>query len=92
MTVAKANTHYEGQIVDDLTGEPYYDAMMSFSKACEEYKQKFGEHSLDRVVLGNPLDRSTGKFEGQEKRLREAMKSNKPISQIDPEILRKVIF
>ena len=91
MSVAKANTYHEGQIVA-LEDEPYYDAMMSFSKACEDYKRKFGEHSLDRVVLGNPLHPSTEQFERQEKRVRDAMASNKPLPQMDPEMEKMVIF
>lgn len=89
--MAKAEKHYEGQTVY-LEDEPYYDAMMALDKACEEYKQKFGEHSLDRVVLGNPLHPSTEQFERQEKRVRDAMASNKPLPQMDPEMEKMVIF
>ncbi len=62
-------------------------------KLREEYKAKFGKHSLDRVILAV--------YEGEDslpalkwcnQDLREAIDNNEPLYQVPPEIWKTILF
>ena len=53
----------------------------------KEYLEKFGEHSLDRVIISEPFDVETGN-----RKLRRAIDTNTPLPQIDKEIWDELVF
>ena len=75
-------------------GEEYAKALARFD---EEYLKKFGENSLDRVLLSEPLIHQPTKLDVNEtnrdtRMLEEAIENNKPLEQIPKEIWEKMIF
>lgn len=72
-----------------------------FNETYNEYLSKFGQHSLDRVVLVDPLNMGQSKeevdiavsnFEEGISVLKKAIHSNKPLEQIPEEMYMKLIF
>ncbi len=63
-----------------------------FNQAVEKYLSIFGEHSLDRVILGDPLDESIEGFSEPTRILRDAIRKNEPLEQVSPEMWKNIIF
>ncbi|MFR4448040.1 MAG: hypothetical protein ACLT4I_11150 [Megamonas funiformis] len=62
-----------------------------------KYLKKFGENSLDPVLLSEPLIHQPTKLDVNEtnrdtRMLEDAIKNNKPLEQIPKEIWEKMIF
>lgn len=71
------------------------DAMTDYNKAYDEYLMHFGEESLDRVILLDPLhcyDIAPEKYLKTAAALRRIIKRNKPLQQIPVEMWEKLIF
>lgn len=78
-------------------GEEYAKALARFDEAYDKYLKKFGENSLDRVLLSEPLIHQPTKLDVNEtnrdtRMLEEAIENNKPLEQIPKEIWEKMIF
>ena len=78
-------------------GEEYAKALGRFDEAYDKYLKKFGENSLDRVLLSEPLIHQPTKLDVNEtnrdtRMLEEAIENNKPLEQIPKEIWEKMIF
>ena len=58
----------------------------------EEYKNMFGENSLDYVILCDPRLMDINNFNSGIKKLEEAIKNNKHIEPIQKEIWENLIF
>lgn len=58
----------------------------------KEYLNKFGEHSLDRVIYCDPLNMTTEEMEQANNVLRNAIKNNEPLEQIPKEEWDNIIF
>lgn len=69
-------------------------AMEKLRKVEEKYLEKFGEHSLDRVILGDPLsgDKYPDMVWASVDKLEKAIKNNKPLDQIPEEMWKNLIF
>lgn len=75
-------------------GEEYAKALARFDEAYDKYLKKFGENSLDRVLLSEPLIHQPTKLDIDEtnkdtKMLEEAIENNKPLEQIPKEMWKK---
>lgn len=78
-------------------GEEYAKALARFDEAHDKYLKKFGENSLDRVLLSEPLIHQPTKLDVDEtnrdtRMLEEAIENNKPLEQIPKEMWGKMIF
>lgn len=78
-------------------GEEYAKALARFDEAHDKYLKKFGENSLDRVLLSEPLIHQPTKLDVDEtnrdiRMLEEAIENNKPLEQIPKEMWKKMIF
>lgn len=78
-------------------GEEYAKALARFDEAHDKYLKKFGENSLDRVLLSEPLIHPPTKLDVDEtnrdiRMLEEAIENNKPLEQIPKEMWEKMIF
>lgn len=78
-------------------GEEYAKALARFDEAHDKYLKKFGENSLDRVLLSEPLIHQPIKLDVDEtnrdiRMLEEAIENNKPLEQIPKEMWEKMIF
>lgn len=78
-------------------GEDYAKALARFDEAHDKYLKKFGENSLDRVLLSEPLIHQPTKLDVDEtnrdiRMLEEAIENNKPLEQIPKEMWEKMIF
>lgn len=75
-------------------GEEYAKALARFDEAHDKYLKKFGENSLDRVLLSEPLIHQPTKLDVDEtnrdiRMLEEAIENNKPLEQIPKEMWEK---
>ncbi len=68
------------------------EARDAFEMVQDEYIQKFGEDSLDTVILMNPLTSDVKEIQEAAKRLRSAIKSGKPLPQANQEIFEHIEF
>lgn len=68
------------------------EARDAFEMVQDEYIQKFGEDSLDTVILMNPLTSDVKEIQEAAKRLRSAIKSGKPLLQANREIFEHIEF
>lgn len=66
--------------------------MKEFMELQEKYLKKFGNDSLDRVVLLDPLHPEENDYEKATLTLEKAIRENKPLEQIPEEIWEKMIF
>lgn len=78
-------------------GEEYAKALARFDEAHDKYLKNFGENSLDRVLLSEPLIHQPTKLDVDEtnrdiRMLEEAIENNKPLEQIPKEMWEKMIF
>lgn len=78
-------------------GEEYAKALARFNEVYDKYLKKFGENSLDRVLLSEPLMSEPTKLDidntnGDINKLEQAIKNNKPLEQISKEKWEKMIF
>lgn len=78
-------------------GEEYAKALTRFNKARDKYIKKFGEYSLDRVLLGEPLIRMPSNVDVEclnknTKDIELAIKNNKPLEQIPEELWNTIVF
>lgn len=78
-------------------GKEYAKALARFDEAHDKYLKKFGENSLDRVLLSEPLIHQPTKLDVDEtnrdiRMLEEAIENNKPLEQIPKEMWEKMIF
>lgn len=67
-------------------------AMADLTRAEAEYLKIFGEHSLDRVALVDPVHPIASEYKNAAKQLRRAIKTKQAIPQFDKEIWDTVIF
>ena len=68
------------------------EARDAFEMVQDEYIQKFGEDSLDTVILMNPLTSDVKEIQEAAKRLRSAIKSGKSLPQANREIFEHIEF
>lgn len=68
------------------------EARDAFEMVQDEYIQKFGEDSLDTVILMNPLTSDVKEIQEAAKRLRSAIKSGKLLPQANREIFEHIEF
>ena len=66
--------------------------MKEFMELQEKYLKKFGNDSLDRVVLLDPLHPEENDYKKANLTLEKAIKENKPLEQIPEEIWEKMVF
>lgn len=72
--------------------EEVHPGIEEYFKVQKEYLAKFGEHSLERTMHYEPLRPSCLNFIEGAKELRRAIRRNKPIDQIPPEMWEHIIF
>lgn len=72
--------------------EDVHPGMAEYFEVQKEYLAKFGEHSLERTMHYEPLRPSCLNFIEGAKELGRAIRRNKPIEQIPPEIWKGIIF
>lgn len=72
--------------------ETFYKATERFSEAEKRYIAKYGEHSLDRVILGDPLSLNAESYDQDTEILERAIKSGKPLEQIPQEMWDGMVF
>lgn len=68
------------------------EALDAFETVQDEYIQKFGEDSLDTVILMDPLYIDVKEIQEAAKKLRSAIKSGKPLPQIDLKVFERLEF
>lgn len=68
------------------------DDMKEFMELQEKYLKKFGNDSLDRVVLLDPLHPEENDYKKATLTLEKAIRENKPLEQIPEEIWEKMVF
>lgn len=68
------------------------DAMDRLTMASEAYEKKFGEGSLDRVVVHDPTWLDADNFNRGAEKLERAIRKNKPIEPISEELWKDMIF
>lgn len=66
--------------------------MEQYDKIEKAYLKKFGEHSLDRVILFDPREEFGSNVPEAIQTLKKAMQDNKPIEQIPQERWDKLVF
>lgn len=62
------------------------------TKVFAAYRAAFGEHSLDGVILHDPLHPDFKAWMSSLRRLRRALKRNEPLPQIPPDDFKNIIF
>lgn len=78
-------------LVDEF-GVELEPEMADLTRAEAEYLKMFGEHSLDRVALVDPVHPVASEYKLAAKKLRRAIKTKQAIPQFDKEIWDTVIF
>ena len=78
-------------LVDEF-GVELEPEMADLTRAEAEYLKIFGEHSLDRVALVDPVHPIASEYKNAAKQLRRAIKTKQAIPQFDKEIWDTVIF
>ncbi|WP_273186589.1 hypothetical protein [Dialister succinatiphilus] len=68
------------------------EALDAFEMVQDEYIQKFGEDSLDTVILMNPSRIDVKEIQEATKKLQSAIKSGKPLPRIDPKVFERLEF
>lgn len=68
------------------------EALDAFETVQDEYIQKFGEDSLDTVILMDPLYIDVKEIQEAAKKLRSAIKSGKQLPQIDLKVFERLEF
>lgn len=68
------------------------EALDAFETVQDEYIKKFGEDSLDTVILMNPLHIDVKEIQEAAKKLQSAIKSGKPLPQIDLKVFERLEF
>lgn len=68
------------------------EALDAFEMVQDEYIQKFGEDSLDTVILMNPFRIDVKEIQEATKKLQSAIKSGKPLPRIDPKVFERLEF
>lgn len=67
-------------------------AMADLTRAEAEYLKIFGEHSLDRVALVDPVHPIASEYKNAAKQLRRAIKTGRAIPQVCEEIWGAMVF
>lgn len=78
-------------LVDEF-GVELEPEMADLTRAEAEYLKMFGEHSLDRVALVDPVHPVASEYKLAAKKLRRAIKTKQAIPQFDKEIWDTAIF
>ena len=78
----------KSEIIDKETEK----AMVRFNEICNEYLKKFGENSLERIIFHDPMILDINNFKEDTKMLKDAIKNNKPLEQIQEEMWKNMIF
>lgn len=68
------------------------EALKKLNAIQEEYLKKFGEHSLDYVIICDPMWMNAGNFNEGARMLENAIKNDAPIEQIPEEIWNNIVF
>lgn len=68
------------------------DALKKLNAIQEEYLKKFGEHSLDYVIICDPTWMNADNFNEGAGMLENATKNDTPIEQIPEEIWKNIVF
>ena len=77
---------------DDLSNPKFKKYFDEYTKIEKEYLKKFGDNSLDRVLLIDSLHPFIEDYKKSIKTLKEAISKNKPLEQISEEIWKTLIF
>lgn len=72
-----------------IANENIFDALELVKK---EYLSKFGENSLERVDLGEPMDLSEEAIKASIKLLKEAITNDDPLPQTDEDTWKHIYF
>lgn len=78
-------------LVDEF-GVELEPEMADLTRAEAEYLKIFGEHSLDRVALVDPVHPIASEYKNAAKQLRRAIKTGRAISQVCEEIWGAMVF
>lgn len=68
------------------------EAWDRFAQAEAEYLQKFGEDSLNRVILLEPRHATVKEIRAAAGTLQNAIRRGKPLPQVDPELWESIKF
>lgn len=68
------------------------DALKRLNAIQEEYLKKFGEHSLDYVIICDPIWMNADNFNEGSRMLENAIKNDTPIEQIPEKIWNNIVF
>lgn len=72
--------------------ETVQEAMKRLSDAVNAYEKKFGPHSLERVIMGDPLHPNIDDLNDSAEELENAVKNDFPLEQIPEEMWNNLIF
>ena len=78
-------------LVDEF-GVELEPEMADLTRAEAEYLKIFGEHSLDRVALVDPVHPIASEYKNAAKQLRRAIKTGRAIPQVCEEIWGTMVF
>ena len=78
-------------LVDEF-GVELEPEMADLTRAEAEYLKIFGEHSLDRVALVDPVHPIASEYKNAAKQLRHAIKTGRAIPQVCEEIWGAMVF
>lgn len=67
-------------------------AMEKYEKMQKKYLDKYGKHSLDRVIMGDPGWPNVADINECTKKLEIAIKNDAPIEQIPEKIWNNIVF
>lgn len=74
------------------SAEAVFSARKEYSAMEKKYLDKFGKHSLDRVILGDPAWPNADDIKRCTRKLEDAIKNNMPIEQVPEEIWDNIVF
>ena len=78
-------------LVDEF-GVELEPEMADLTRAEAEYLKIFGEHSLDRVALVDPVHPIASEYKNAAKQLRRAIETGRAIPQVCEEIWGAMVF
>lgn len=81
-------------MVFEETSTLFLQAMKEFQRIKKQYLSKFGENSLERVLLYDPLhiEQYPEEVLAATDKLEKAIKNNKPLDQIPEEMWKRMVF
>lgn len=68
------------------------DALKKLNAIQEEYLKKFGEHSLDYVIICDPMWMNADNFNEGSRMLENAIKLNSPLPNENSKLFKSLVF